>query len=79
MKYIALGVIAPNGSNQTVAGQDTYLVGTSSDWFAWDGARCDHASRFATLELALAAARACRGPIFRLPAPTSIHAVGVPD
>jgi hypothetical protein len=26
MKFIALGVIAPSGSNQAIAGQDTYLV-----------------------------------------------------
>ena len=46
MKYIVLGVIAPNGSNQAVAGQDTYLVSTASDWFAWDGEHADHASKF---------------------------------
>jgi hypothetical protein len=73
MAYIVLGVIAPNGSNQAIAGQDTYLVSTSSDWFAWDGEHPDHASKFATADLALAAARTCRGPIFRMPDPKSIH------
>ena len=75
VKYIVLGVIAPNGSNQAIAGQDTYLVSTSSDWFAWDGEHADHASRFPTAELALAAARTCRGPIFRMPEPASIHVI----
>ena len=75
VKYIVLGVIAPNGSNQAIAGQDTYLVSTSSGWFAWDGEHADHASRFPTAELALAAARTCRGPIFRMPEPASIHVI----
>ncbi len=79
MKYIVHGVIAPNGSNQAVAGQDTYLVGTSSDWFAWDGDHADRASRFPTAELAMAAARTCRGPIFRLPEPASLHVVEVDE
>ncbi|MDQ6639621.1 MAG: hypothetical protein M3Z15_08155 [Pseudomonadota bacterium] len=79
MEYIVLGVIAPNGSNQMIAGQDTYLVSTSSDWFAWDGEHSDHASKFSTPELALAAARTCRGPIFRMPEPRSIHVVKVED
>ena len=79
VKFIVPGVIAPNGSNEAIAGQETYLVGTSSDWFAWDGERSDHASTFATAELALAAARSCRGPIFRMPERTSIHAVRVDD
>ena len=75
MKYIVLGVIAPNGSNQAVAGQDTYLTSTLSDWFAWDGEHADRASRFPTAELALAAAHTCRGPIFRMPDPASIHVI----
>ena len=75
MEYIALGVIAPNGSNQAIAGQDTDLVSTSSDWFAWDGAHAGHASKFPSAELALAAARTCRGPIFRMPEPASIHVI----
>jgi 2-keto-3-deoxy-L-rhamnonate aldolase RhmA len=75
MKYVVLGVIAPNGSNDAVAGQDTYLTSTASDWFAWDGEHADHASRFTTAELALAAAHTCRGPIFRMPDPASIHVI----
>jgi hypothetical protein len=75
MQYIVLGVIAPNGSNQAIAGQDTYLTSTSSDWFAWDGEEPAHASRFPTAELALAAAHTCRGPIFRLPDPASFNVI----
>jgi hypothetical protein len=75
MKYIVHGVIAPNGTNQAIAGQHTYLVSTSSDWFAWDGQHADHATRFPTAELALAAAHACRGPIFRMPASASLHVI----
>ena len=77
MKYIVLGVITPNGSNQAIAGQDTYLVSTSSDWFAWDGEHAGHASKFSTPELALAAAYTCCGPIFRMPEPASIHVIKV--
>ena len=79
MQYIVLGVIAANGSNQAIACQDTYLVSTSSDWFAWDGEHPDHASRFPTAELALAAAHTCRGPIFRMPEPASIHVIKLDD
>ena len=79
MKFIALGVIAPNGSNQAIAGRDTYLVSTSSDWFAWDGEHAGHAAKFATAELALSAARTCRGPIFRMPEPGSIHVIQVDE
>jgi len=77
MNYIVLGVIAANGHNQAVAGQDTYLVSTSSDWFAWDGEHSDHASKFSTEEHALAAARTCRGPVFRMPEPASIHVLQI--
>ena len=73
MKYIVLGVIAQNGTNGSIAGQDTYLVSTRSGWFAWDGEHSNHAAVFPTPELALAAAETCRGPIFRLPDPTTIH------
>lgn len=79
MKYIVLGVIALNGTNQALAGQDTYLVSTASDWFAWDGEHPDHATKFSTAELALAAARTCRGPIFRMPEPASIHVIKVDE
>lgn len=72
--FIAAGVIADNGSNRGVAGQTTYLVSTS-DWFVWDGEHPDHAARFATPGQALAAARACLGPLFRMPRPESIHAI----
>jgi hypothetical protein len=75
MQYIVVGVIAPNGSNQAIAGQHTYLTSTSSDWFAWDGEHPAHASRFPTAELALAAAYTCRGPIFRLPDPASFNVI----
>jgi hypothetical protein len=75
MKYIVLGVIAPNGSNKAIAGQDTYLASNSADWFAWDGEHAIHATRFPTAELALAAAQSCRGPIFRMPDPFSIHVI----
>ena len=75
---MVLGIVAPNGSNEAVAGQETYLVG-ASDWHAWDGTHADHASKFATAKLALAAAHACRGPIFRMPVPASIHVIGVDD
>lgn len=75
MQYIVLGVIAPNGSNQAIAGQDTYLTSTLSDWFAWDDEQPVHASRFPTAELALAAAHTCRGPIFRLPDPASLNVI----
>ena len=75
MEYVVLGVITLNGSNQAIAGQDTYLVSTSSDWFAWDGSHASHASKFSTPEVALAAARTCRGPIFRMPEPASIHVI----
>ncbi len=77
MEFVAIGVIASNGSNESVAGQNTYLVGTSSDWFAWDGEHAGHASRFPSAELALTAARTCRGPLFRMPEPASIHVVKV--
>jgi hypothetical protein len=79
MQYIVLGVIAPNGSNQAIAGQDTYLTSTSSDWFAWDGKNPAHAARFPTAELALAAAYTCRGPIFRLPDPASFNVIKLDD
>jgi len=72
--YFAVGVIANNGSNGAVAGQNTYLVSTS-DWFVWDGESPDHAARFATQELAMAAALSCLGPLFRMPHLDSIHAV----
>lgn len=79
MGYIALGVVAPNGSNQAISGQDTYLVSTSSDWFAWDGEHAGHASKFPSAELALAAARTCRGPIFRMPEPASIRVIALKE
>ena len=78
MKYVVLGVIAPNGSNKAIAGQDTYLTSTS-DWFAWDGEEVDRASKFPTAELALAAALTCRGPIFRMPDPGTIHVIKTDD
>ncbi len=73
-RYVAVGIIADNGSNRGVAGQETYLVSTS-DWFAWDGERPDHAAQFSSRKLAMAAALSCRGPLFRMPRPDSVHAV----
>jgi hypothetical protein len=73
-KYLAVGIIADNGSNAGLAGQNTYLVSTS-DWFAWDGEHADHAAQFATRGLAMAAALSCSGPLFRMPHLDSIRAV----
>ena len=69
-----MGVVADNGANGGMAGQDTYLV-NASDWFAWDGARPDHAAHFCSPKLAMEAALSCPGPLFRMPDPESIHVI----
>ncbi len=73
MSFIARGVIAATGHNEAWVGQYTYVSEPNVGFYQWDGLH--KVKFFDTAPEALAGARACHGPLFKLPDPKSIEAL----